>query len=248
MQSERPVYGVEAPFPTYVQPMLLHELTSTIPDLPQWYCEIKWEGMRAIVYVKKGEHDFDLTTKSGRRISIGERFPELIAGLSRFSVRHELVLDGELVVGQGTTSEERELVVRRSTLSGKNATRESRIHPATFAAFDLLYLDGWNLQSIPLSQRANILRRIFPHTDSVVLGRKVDGADTLALHALVKWAIENEVEGLVFKRKSSAYTAGKRSHSWLKMKFPKNDVPKAPSAVKQELEEQEFSEEQLRIP
>jgi ATP-dependent DNA ligase len=76
-----------------------------------------------------------------------------------------------------------------------------------------LYLSGYDLRLIPLVYRKDLLKRNFIFRDPIRFSehRKRDG------EVLFKEACQNGLEGLIAKRASSAYVAG-RSRDWLKFK------------------------------
>jgi bifunctional non-homologous end joining protein LigD len=88
--------------------------------------------------------------------------------------------------------------------------------PIFFYAFDLLRLDGKDLLARPLNERKAMLQKLLKNAPGVIrfsasLG---DNAPELVRHAR-----EIGVEGLIGKRKDSAYEPGRRSGTWIKLKF-----------------------------
>src|SRR5918999_1862660 len=92
-------------FPTKVKPML-----STLVDKPfnnkDWVFEVKWDGVRSILFLHKKKGILDMQSRNGK--SITHRYPELVKTLS-FSTppsfsssvincKESVVLDGEIVV------------------------------------------------------------------------------------------------------------------------------------------------------
>jgi bifunctional non-homologous end joining protein LigD len=108
-------------------------------------------------------------------------------------------------------------------LLGKAAHREI---PIVFYAFDLLWVDGWSLMGVALEARKRVLREVLEEnrrTGNALLpaagARRVrysesfdDGAKLLAA------AREQELEGIVAKRKDSTYEQ-RRSRAWCKVKI-----------------------------
>jgi bifunctional non-homologous end joining protein LigD len=90
--------------------------------------------------------------------------------------------------------------------------------PATYYFFDILYLDGLNLQSLPFLERRKILSQVIDKEDARIKisyfiedkGQEVfDKTKSMGL------------EGLIAKHKSSKYVQGIRSRDWLKIKHIK---------------------------
>lgn len=81
-------------------------------------------------------------------------------------------------------------------------------------AFDLLYLDGVRITPMPLSQRKDILNDLVNQADDERLqfsGEFADAGRLLAAGETIK------LEGVVSKRRDSAYRSGK-TRDWLKIK------------------------------
>jgi bifunctional non-homologous end joining protein LigD len=86
--------------------------------------------------------------------------------------------------------------------------------PVSYLAFDVLYLDGESLLEAPYSRRREVLESLALSGPSwtVPPSLRGPGADVLAASKA------QGLEGVVAKRLSSAYLAGKRSDCWLKVK------------------------------
>ncbi len=123
-------------------PMLVHKPFSD----QQWLFEPKWDGWRATCFVRDGEARF----VSRRHNSLSERFPQL-KQVGKNIHAATAILDGEIVA-----------------LDAKGLPRFDGLrsrHPNTsivFYAFDLLYLDGFDLSECPLVKRKELLRSILP--------------------------------------------------------------------------------------
>src|SRR6195256_398050 len=69
-----------------------------IPTGPDWQFEPKWDGFRCLAFKEKGT--VELRAKSGKPLT--RYFPEIAAALKRLAPAR-YVLDGELLIPQGTT-------------------------------------------------------------------------------------------------------------------------------------------------
>lgn len=176
----------------------------------EWAFEIKWDGVRAIVYWRAPE----LRIESRNLNDISSRYPELRA-LGGELDGHEAVLDGEIVSfdERGTPSFER--LQRRMHVGSQSTARQlARDQPVTFVIFDLLYLDGTVTMELPYRERRALLTRLDLngrawHTPPNHIG---EGGDLLAASA------EHGLEGIVAKRLDSIYRPGERVREWVKIK------------------------------
>ena len=103
---------------------------------------------------------------------------------------------------------------RAGIRSGIKRTRADTSVPVLYYAFDLLYLDGYNLMKVDLEQRKEILRQII--TPSEILRYSEHFIEEG--ERLFDGAREQGLEGIVAKRRNSCYEQ-KRSREWLKMKI-----------------------------
>src|SRR2546428_7915028 len=79
------------PMPEYIEPMLAKP--SQLPVLDRGYAyEVKWDGIRAIGFVKSGR----LRLHSRNLLDMTMRYPELQALAASLSAQ-TLILDGEIV-------------------------------------------------------------------------------------------------------------------------------------------------------
>lgn len=175
-----------------------------------WAAEIKWDGVRAIAYCRPGR--LALQTRNLRDVTA--QYPE-VRRLSRQLGARDAVLDGELVAfdGEGRPSFSR-LQQRIHQTSASVVRSRMKTHPVTYVIFDLLYLDGVDLIAEPYRRRRELLEELElsgPHWQTPAYSTG---------HAKELLAVSGErgLEGLVMKRLESAYSPGKRTGEWLKVK------------------------------
>jgi bifunctional non-homologous end joining protein LigD len=179
-------------------------LVTEPPKGERWLHEIKLDGFRMGVFVTgRGKtRDARITSRNGTDYTA--EFPEVVAAAMELPARTAL-LDGEVVVldERGRSS--------FRLLQQLGASRRG----LAFFAFDLLMLNGEDLEPLPLQERKRRLEgligeragaiRYTPHFDT-------DGATVLA-HACRLGA-----EGIVSKCRTAPYRAGRRSEDWQKTK------------------------------
>lgn len=175
--------------------MLLSGPTAELPNSPEWVYEPKLDGHRTLAY-SDGPR---LYSRMGRLVT--DEFPEIAEQLPAACNGVDAALDGELV-GVVDGLHQRSYVTMR---------RAQRI----LYVFDLLNYGGVELINQPLTQRRAQLETILAEQNNIRLVRQFDERDVL-----LDAARSLGLEGVVAKKKTSAYIPGKRSRSWLKYKFP----------------------------
>lgn len=188
----------KAPMPSGVTPMLATLAPEPFDD-DGWIYEIKWDGFRAIAEVRTGEARLYSRTQAG----FETEFSPLVRELERLSF--DAVIDGEIVAldeqGRGEFS----------LLQKYRRTGEGTL---VYYAFDLLYLEGHDLRSLPLLRRKQLLAQILPDLPRIKYSDHVRGQGV----AFFRQAAESGLEGVIAKDGQSAYQAGKRSEAWQKFK------------------------------
>lgn len=132
---------------------MLAKLASSIPE--GMFYEPKFDGFRCIVF--KDGAEVEMTSRNTRPLT--RYFPEVVAELAR-QMPGKVVLDGELVVSQGSALDFGALQERIHPAQSriKLLARET---PASFIAFDLLASGEESWVDRPFSQRRTELEQIF---------------------------------------------------------------------------------------
>ncbi|HEX5078843.1 MAG TPA: DNA ligase D [Geminicoccaceae bacterium] len=192
-----------AALPASPRPQLASQSASA-PAGKDWLHEIKLDGYRTMARIEDGA--VRLFTRSG--LDWTDRYGDLARAFEKIPCR-QAVIDGEIVV------QDEEGISRFSAL--QDALAESRTHELVFFAFDLPYLDGYDLAEVPLLARKQaleaLLAQVVGPTSALQLSGHVEGhgPDFLAQ------ASRMGLEGVVSKRANSPYRPG-RSKTWLKVK------------------------------
>ena len=181
----------------FIEPMAAL-LVDTLPAGDDWLYEAKFDGYRA------------MALKDGARVRILSRrgndltadYPAIREALSRLAAKSAMV-DGEIVAFDEAGRPSFQHLHHRSA------------KPAAirYFAFDLLHLDGKNLQGEPLSSRRAMLHSIVAGSD-VEFSAELPGSPEDIIQAVT----EVGLEGVVAKRRNSTYESGKRSGAWQKLK------------------------------
>jgi bifunctional non-homologous end joining protein LigD len=206
------------PMPENVQPMLA--TAGTLPDdVARWALELKWDGVRAIVYVANGR-----TRAVGRRgIEATNRYPEIQA-LADLLPDQTAVLDGEVVAfdEEGRPSFER---LQQRMHNDHPDARLIRRVPVHFVVFDLPYLGGHVLYDLPYRDRRALLDGLELAAGPIEAPPYLHGAEVDQVRELLDYTKEQGLEGLIAKRLDSPYRPGRRVDFWRKVKnFRTQDV------------------------
>ena len=195
--------------PEAIVPML-----ASVGPLPKddtkWAYEVKWDGVRAILYSEPGRLRIE-----GRSLAeITPRYPEL-ADLGRALRSRRAVLDGEIVAFDASGRPSfGELQRRMHVTSTAAARRLAQTVPVTYVIFDLLWLDGHSLMAQSYRERRAALSEL------ALNGRHWQTPPQLAgrLHDVLEASRVGGLEGVLAKRLDSTYRPGRRDGSWLKLK------------------------------
>jgi len=179
------------------------------PDLIA--AEWKWDGVRVQIAASRG--DVRIFSRSGDDIS--PTFPEIVSAFSRF----EAVLDGELlVVRSGTVAAFNDLQQR---LNRKVVTPKMlRDYPAFVRLYDLLIEDGTDVRPLPFCERRERLETWYAHHRPRLsdISPLVPFHDFAHLEEMWNGTREAGIEGLMLKRRDSAYISGRPKGHWWKWK------------------------------
>jgi len=180
-------------------------------DDAAWAYEMKWDGLRAIGIISSGK--LTLYSRTGRDVTA--TYPEL-AGLAGALGEHDAVLDGEIVAfGGGEWPSFETLQQRMNVAAASQVRRLAAEIPVTYLAFDLLSFDGRSITDQRYTRRRAMLDEQAVdgprwQTPPAFIG--IPGADVQAVSK------QHQLEGIVAKRLTSRYEAGRRSSSWRKIK------------------------------
>jgi bifunctional non-homologous end joining protein LigD len=179
-------------------------------DGPEWFFEIKWDGYRAIAFVDKGE----VRLLSRNQNDLTAQYADL-HDLPSFLNAKTAILDGEVVALDEHGRSSFSLMQQRTGFRDRNRrlTPQADIS-VLYYAFDLLYLDGYDLRRVPLEDRKQALVAILTPSDTLRL------SDHFVANgkALFDVARQKGLEGILAKKRASFYDE-RRSREWLKIKI-----------------------------
>ncbi|MGO4620309.1 DNA ligase D [Ensifer sp. 2YAB10] len=199
--------AVKGPKPLRIEPQLASPTPKPPGGLPGkevWLHEIKFDGYRTMADISDG--NIRLSTRSG--LDWTKRYGDLPDAFRKLPC-HEAIIDGEIVV-----------------LDDKGISRFGLLQDAlstgvdsklVFYAFDILYLDGWNLTEVGLERRKALLAQLLEgqvsSRSAIQYSDHVEGDG----RGLYDQASELGLEGIVSKRASALYRSG-RTQTWTKTK------------------------------
>jgi bifunctional non-homologous end joining protein LigD len=200
-------------FPTLVKPML-GTLINNPFDNKDWVFEIKWDGVRALFFFNRKTQIYELKSRSGKFIT--RRYPELQPSLEAgMNCKESILIDGEIVILDEKGYPNFQSHQRRMNVESlRDIDALSMQIPSTYYIFDILSLDGNNLQHLPFLERRQILSGVIVPNDRVRISDFVEEKGIEMFETIKKM----NLEGMMAKRKSSKYLQGRRSADWLKIK------------------------------
>jgi len=195
--------AVAAPLPARWKPQLATPAEAA-PLGKGWLHEIKYDGYRTLVFIEAGKAR--LITRNGHDWT--HRYGALPKAFEKLACK-SAILDGEVVVQDARGVSSLNLL--------EAALDEGGSHAFTYYAFDLVYLDGYDLTAAKLIDRKTALDALIaPLVDArspIQLSEHVEG-DGAALFAQ---ASRMGLEGIVAKKADSRYVQA-RSPNWIKVK------------------------------
>lgn len=194
-----------------ISPMLLNEVKEPFDDKDYIY-ELKLDGIRCIAYL-----GMDVVLQNKRFKDVSAIYPEL-SGMSK-CVKKNTVLDGELVVL--TDGKPDFYALQKRSLMGDRFRIQlaAKKNPVQFASYDILYHNGKDLTDKPLMERKAILQEKVSEGNGLSISRYIE-EQGIAFFNLAK---EQDLEGIVAKKKDGLYHIGKRTSDWIKIKVMQDE-------------------------
>ena len=213
-QRKKPAaIGTKAPYPGFIEPALASSIGKA-PSGERWIHEIKFDGYRVQVHL--ANEAIKIFTRRGHDWT--HRFKKIANDAWHISAG-SAIIDGEVVApaADGTT----DFSVLQNELKGRSTA-------IVMIAFDLLYLNGYDLRKLPLIERKSLLKKLVDKTEiQFSESFEVDGREML------KHACKTGLEGVVSKVRDSRYASG-RTNDWVKVTCAQREtLPIAGFALKE---------------
>ncbi len=185
-------------FPGFIEPMLATPLADAF-SRDGWIFELKLDGFRIIS--GKFQKKISLYSRNGNLFN--EKYPLIADELNR--IKADFVLDGEVCfLDPAGKTDFQELQ--------NDAHDPNRIH---YYLFDILWLNGHDLKSIPLIQRKELLQELLRGQSPHLHFLEYIAKDGCSLFEKIK---TSKQEGIIAKKSDSLYYPSFRSKEWLKIK------------------------------
>jgi bifunctional non-homologous end joining protein LigD len=174
-------------FPEWVEPMAA-TLTQERFTGPDWIFERKLDGIRLLAF----KHGREVRLLSRNKLPQNASYPAIAEAIAKLPVR-DVILDGEATGVWGPSTRE--------------ADKPGRV---TYHVFDILWLDGTDVTSLPLDERRGLLKKL-PLRSPLQHVAELDDPKPWERACRDGW------EGVIAKRRQAPYEH-RRSPHWLKMK------------------------------
>ncbi len=181
--------------PERIRPMLCTFVKEPVYNEELLY-EVKWDGYRIIAFKTKSKVRLD--SRSG--LDYTSKYPPVVAALKALDA--DVVIDGEIIAFNEEGKPD------FNTVQNYNGHND----PIAYYAFDLLWIDGYDISELPLIERKQILSSVIKDNPVIKFSDSFDDGE-----ALFKQVQELELEGIVAKEKHSSYIQNERGRRWLKI-------------------------------
>jgi bifunctional non-homologous end joining protein LigD len=200
--------AVKAEMPSALEPMLA-VLGNAIPSGTDWLYEVKWDGYRALCFIAEGK----LRMLSRRGTKLEKQFATVAEALPAAVKADTAILDGEVVALDENGKPSFQHLQNLTGFGTKPALKGMVSPPLNFFAFDLLYLNGYDLRKAALIDRRQLLSSVLLPSEMIRYSEHFAGKGKELLDAVRAKGLE----GIIAKQAQSRYES-KRSNCWIKIK------------------------------
>lgn len=204
--------ALSTPYPFFLASPLEKEVTE-MGEPSEWQAEWKWDGIRSQIIRRAGE---TFIWSRGEEL-VTDKYPEITN--AALTLPEGTVLDGELLAMRGDEVLPFGILQKRigRKALGKAILAEA---PAGVMVYDILEYEGRDLRAEPMSERRALLEKVLEGRSSVFhISPSIEFNSWEQLTELRKESRGRSVEGIMLKRKTSAYQSGRRRGDWWKWKI-----------------------------
>ena len=188
--------------PTTLAPMLATLVDQPPRDAADWLFEVKFDGYRVLAHIGP-RHGVRLMTRNGHDWS--KKLPHLADALAALQLEPGW-LDGEITMPDERGGSNFQAL--------QNAFDSAHTTQVQYHLFDLPFHAGRDLRGVPLQQRRALLQNLLADAPAPLHFSEAFEAPP---EDLIASACQRGLEGLIGKRRDSAYASG-RSRDWIKLK------------------------------
>lgn len=176
--------------------------------------EPKYDGFRNQIHLENGKAQIF----SRNLENMTHMFPDIIAAVKKEVKASSAIFEGEAIAYNPTTEEFlpfQETTKRRR----KYAVEEFATKlPLKLFTFDLLYLNGKDITSLPYKERRKKLSEIISNDGKILIAKEEILHSADELKKMFEEQIAAGLEGVMVKKLDAPYKAGNRGFHWVKFK------------------------------
>lgn len=191
-----------------LSPMLIKEAAAPF-NSPDYIYELKLDGIRCLAYLNETSTDI----RSKRNGQLIPSFPELAD--IHAQVKGKCILDGELIVIKNGVPDFAEVQRRFLISDNQKLISSSGRYPASFVAYDILYINNKLITDQPLLNRKKLLEETVNETVNLAISRYVSERG-IELYQLAK---KQNLGGVIAKAKTSKYYPEKQTTEWINFNY-----------------------------
>lgn len=177
--------------------------------------EPKYDGFRLQIH----KSDLEIKIYSRNLENVSAMFPD-VSQMAKNLPQKEIIFEGEAI---GYNPDSGEFLPFQETIQRKrkyDIDLFSKDIPLRVFVYDLLYLEGQNIFSLPYKERRAIMEKIFPpkNESGITLTPMDIVSDPKTLEKKFNEYVSEGLEGVVVKKLDAPYQAGARGYHWVKFK------------------------------
>ena len=201
------------PYPFYLA-YAIDDTVESLGDTNLWQAEWKWDGIRGQLIKRNNE----LFVWSRGEELMTEKFPEYF--ILNDLLPDGIVLDGEII--PAVDGKPLPFSVLQTRIGRKNISKKQlQDAPISFFVYDLLEYNYEDWREKPLTERRKKLEEIIQpiKNTAIQISGIINFNSWNSLAELRKKSREMNSEGIMLKRKDSAYKVGRKRGDWWKWKI-----------------------------
>ncbi|MEM3791119.1 MAG: ATP-dependent DNA ligase [Candidatus Micrarchaeaceae archaeon] len=177
--------------------------------------ESKYDGLRAQVHLDKKQKKVEIFSRNLERLT--PMLPDIVEAAMKEIRADEAIIDGEAIAYNEVEDlfyPFQETIQRKRKHGVEEKSKELPLH---LFAFDIMYLDGKDLLSLPYSERRKKLEEV-AKGDRIRPTDRIVAKSPRELERYFENVVSKGLEGIVAKDMNAPYVAGARKFSWIKLK------------------------------